>query len=131
MFWNLTTVALIIVAGSLAYWLGPRLVAALKRFDDDNRARIIRDVQDRRDTSAHVRHTLEVAEEQVEDITEITDTDPRTATPVTRYAFEGIWYASRAEAEQVRAQKIGDIARGFYRDLPAALAARKQDGRLG
>jgi hypothetical protein len=131
MFWNLTTVVLIIAAGSLAYWAGPRVVAALKRFDEGNRARIIRDFQDRRDSSAHVRHTLEVAEEQVEDITEIAATDPRTGTPVTRYAFEGVWYATRDEAEQVRMQKIGDIARGFYRDLPHALTARRGDDRLG
>lgn len=130
MTWDLTTVTLIAIGAVALYWLWPRLAAALKRFDADNRERIVRDWQDRRDASAHVRHTLEVAEEQVETIVEVKDIDPRTATPVTRYSFEGVWYATRDEAEQVRAQKIGDIARGFYRDLPAALAARRRDGRL-
>jgi hypothetical protein len=130
MFWNLTTVTLIAAAGILAYWLWPRLSAALKRFDEGNRDRIVRDWQDRRDGRAHIRHTLEVAEEQVEAVVEVPDTDPRTGTAVTRYSFEGVWYASRDEAERVRAEKIGDIARGFYRDLPAALAARRRDGRL-
>lgn len=130
MFWNLTSIAVLIAAGVLAYWLLPRIIAAFKRFDADNRDRILRQWQDRREPSAHIRHTLEVAGEQVEDVVEVKDTDPRTGTAVTRYAFEGVWYATRDEAEKVRAEKIGDIARGFYRDLPAALAARRRDGRL-
>ena len=130
MFWNLTNVTLIALAAIALFWLWPRLTAAFKRFDEDNRARIERQWRERGDRDAHIRHTLDVAEEQVEAIVEIKQTDPRTATPVMRYAFEGVWYASRDEAEQVRAQKIGDIARGFYRDLPAALAARQRDGRL-
>ena len=130
MFWNLTNVTLIALAALALFWLWPRLAAAFKRFDEDNRARIERQWRDRGDRDAHIRHTLDVAQEQVEEIVEIRETDPRTATAVTRYAFEGVWYASRDEAEQVRAQKIGDIARGFYRDLPAALAARPRDGRL-
>ena len=130
MFWNLTNVTLIALAAIALFWLWPRLTAAFKRFDEDNRARIERQWRERGDRDAHIRHTLDVAEEQVEAIIEVRETDPRTATPVTRYAFEGAWYASRDEAEQVRAQKIGDIARGFYRDLPAALAARRHDGRL-
>jgi hypothetical protein len=130
MVWNLTSVLLIAVAGIALYWLWPRLTRALKRFDDDNRDRIVRDWQDRRDSRAHIRQTLEVAEEQVEAVVEVDDADPRTGTAVKRFAFEGIWYASRDEAERVRAEKIGEIARGFYRDLPAALAARRRDGRL-
>ena len=46
---------------------------------------------------------------------------------MTRYVFEGERYETRWEAEKVRAQKIGDIARGFYRELPAALAHRGKD----
>lgn len=130
MFWNLTTAALVALAGILLFWLWPRLSAAFKRFDDENRARIESQIRDRRDHTAHVRHTLEVAQEQVEEILEMTEPDMRTATPVKRYVFEGVVYAERDEAEKVRAQKIGDIARGFYRDLPAALAARRSDGRL-
>jgi hypothetical protein len=130
MFWNLTSVALIVLAGIVLYWLWPRLSAAFERFDAENRERIVRQWQDRRDSSAHVRHTLEVASEQVEDVVEVKERDPRTGTPVTRYSFEGIWYATRDEAERARGGKIGDIARGFYRDLPSALAARRRDGRL-
>lgn len=130
MFWNLTTAALVVTAAILLFWLGPRIAAAFRRFDEENRARIAGEIADRRDHTAHFRHTIEVAEQQVEEIVEVQDIDPRTATPVMRFVFEGVTYATRNEAEQVRAQKIGDIARGFYRDLPAALAARRRDGRL-
>ncbi len=131
MFWNLTTAALIAIAAIVLVWLWPRISAAFRRFDEQNRNRIESEWRDRRDHTAHFRHTFELAEEQVEDIVEVAETDPRTATPVTRYVFEGVMYASRDEAEKVRAEKIGDIARGFYRDLPAALAARRGDGKLG
>lgn len=131
MFFNLTNTILIVLGCGLFYWLGPKLVAAFKRFDAENRDRIAAEMRDRRDHTAHLRHTLAVAGEQVEEIVEITESDPRTATPVTCYVFEGERYATRAEAEKVRAQKIGDIARGFYQDLPRALTARREDGRLG
>ena len=131
MFWNPWTTALFVVAALAVYLLWPTMSRALKRFDAENRARIEGQIRDRFDRQAHFRHAIDVAQEQVEDVTEVFDTDPRTGTRVTRYAFEGVWYATRDEAEQVRAQKIGDIARGFYRDLPAALAARKDDGKLG
>lgn len=127
---NLTTVILIVAGGLVLYWLWPRIAAAFRRFDRENHDRLVSQWQDRRDPTAHVRHTLDVAGEQVEDVVEVKDQDPRTGETVTRYAFEGVWYATRDAAEQVRAQKIGDIARGFYRDLPAALAARQRDGRL-
>jgi len=131
MFWNLTTTALFVIAALVLYRLWPRLAAALKRFDEENRARIERQRRDRGDHNAHFRHTIEIAAEQVEEIVEAAQTDPRTGTPVQCYVFEGVWYGSRDEAEAVRARKIGDIARGFYRDLPAALAARQGDGKLG
>ncbi len=130
MFWNLTDLALFVLGAALLYWLGPKAMAAFKRFDNENRARIEGQIRDRRDHTAHIRHTLAVAGEQVEEILELQDSDPRTGTPVTHYVFEGERYATRAEAEKVRAQKIGDIARGFYQDLPRALAARRGDGRL-
>ena len=131
MFWNLTSVTLTLLAAVAVYWLGPKVLAAFKRFDAENQDRIENEWRDRRDATAHFRHTLGVAGEQVEEIQEITTSDPRTGTPVKRYLFEGEAFFSRDAAEQARAQRIGDIARGFYRELPAALAARRQDGRLG
>jgi hypothetical protein len=131
MFWNIWTTFAFIIGALVLYRFAPRMLAALRRFDDENRARIEGEQRDRRDQLAHFRHTVSVAEEQVEEISEITESDPRTGTPVIRYVFEGERFATRAEAEKARAVKIGDIARGFYRELPAALMARKGNGKLG
>jgi len=121
-----TTAAVLLVAiVLLRFW--PRILAWLRQFDANNVARIQQEQFDRVDHLAHFRHTLGTAEEQVEDVSEITELDPRTASSVTRYIFEGERFATRWEAEKVRAQKIGDIARGFYRELPAALAHRGKD----
>jgi hypothetical protein len=106
------------------------IMAALARFDARNVDRIQNEQRDRSDPIAHFRHTLKVAEEQVEDVTEITVSDERLGSPVTRYVFEGEQFTSRFDAERVRAEKIRAIARGFYVELPTALAARKRDGKL-
>ena len=131
MFWNLFTTTAFIIAGLLFYHFWPRIVAAVKRFDDRNRARIEGERRDRRDALAHYRHTLSIAEEQVEEIGEIEVSDERTAVPVKRYLFEGERFALRREAEHARAEKVRALARSFYMELPAALAARKGDGKLG
>lgn len=120
----------VILACILVYRFHRPVLAALRRFDLTNRKRQIEELQDRSDQLAHFRHTLKRAEEQVEDIVELAVTDPRTATSATRYVFEGEQFASRAEAEKARAEKIRALARTFYMELPAALAARRDDGRL-
>jgi hypothetical protein len=120
-----TAAVLLVAILVVRFW--PRIIGALRRFDAKNVARIRQEAIDRADQLAHFRHTLGTAEEQVEEISEITELDPRTATSVTRYVFEGERFATRWEAEKARAQKIGDIARGFYRELPAALAHRGKD----
>ena len=120
----------LILAFILAYRFHRPVFAALRRFDLTNRRRQIEEAQDRADQLAHFRHTLKRAEEQVEEVSELAVIDPRTATSVMRYVFEGEQFAARAEAEKVRAEKIRALARSFYMDLPAALAARREDGRL-
>jgi hypothetical protein len=124
---RLIGMAALILGAIVLYRFWPRILAALKRFDETNIARIQQEQLDRRDQLAHFRHTIGVSEEQVEEVFEISELDPRTATAVTRYVFEGERYTTRMEAEKVRAQKIGAIARGFYRELPAALAHRGKD----
>jgi hypothetical protein len=124
---RLVTTAIILLAAIILLRFWPRILAWLRQFDARNVARIRQEALDRADQLAHFRHTIGTAEEQVEDISEITELDPRTASSVTRYDFEGERFATRWEAEKVRAQKIGDIARGFYRELPAALAHRGKD----
>ena len=118
---------LLIVAALLVYRFRHLILVRLQRFDQQNVARIAQQERDKTDPLAHYRHTLRTAEEQVEDVMPIIEADARLGTPVTRYLFEGERYADRADAERVRAEKIRDIARGYYQDLPVALAERRKD----
>lgn len=107
-----------------------RILDVLRRFDRRNIERQLEQMNERNDPTAHFKHTLKLAEEQVEDVSEIEMPDERTANPVTRYIFQGETFATRREAEKARAEAIGQIARGFYAELPKALAARG-NGKLG
>src|SRR6185437_12729421 len=86
----------------------------LKRFDQANVARIAREQRDRAEPNAHIRHSLEVANQQVEDVQEI------KVGVATHYLFEAEVYATREEAEEMRARRVGVVARRFYEELPAA-----------
>ncbi len=96
----------------------------LKRFDDSNVERIARQATETDDPQAHIRHALEVAEEQVEAIQEV-----RTGGAV-QYLFETEIYFTREDAEDARAERVAVIARRFYQELPAALAGRGTRGRM-
>ncbi len=124
---DLLVTTAIIIAGLIAYRYQHVVLDALRRFDARNVKRIADQERERNDPVAHFKHTLATAEEQVETVSEITVSDPRTATPVTRYVFEGEQFATRADAERVRAEKIRAIARGYYMDLPIALSERRKD----
>lgn len=115
--------ALLILAVILLF--SPWALGRYRRFDEHNRARIVQEQSDRADWKAHFRHTLQLAEEQVEEVSAVTVPDERTGTPVTRFLFEGETFASEAEARAARDERMRGIAVGFYRELPAALAARK------
>ena len=127
---NLLTTSAFIAVMLVIYRFRRDIVAAFVRFDQRNVKRIEDEQRDRTDPIAHFRHTLKVAEEQVEEVSEITVPDERLGTPVTRFVFEGEQFATRFDAERVRAEKIRSIARGFYVELPAALAQRKRDDKL-
>jgi len=96
----------------------------LRRFDQANVERIAQQARDKSDTKAHIRHALEVAEEQVEEIQEVKTGE------ITRYLFEAEAYATREEAEDMRARRVGVIARRFYEELPAALMGRETPQNL-
>ena len=130
MYERLLTTAAVIFAGLLVYRYRAEIMTALRRFDRRNRDRIEQEIRDKTDSLAHFRHTLGRAEEQVEKVSEIVVSDSRTATPVTRFVFEGEQFATRTDAERVRADKVRALARTFYVELPAALAARREDGKL-
>jgi hypothetical protein len=72
---------------------------------------------------------MTLAEEQVEQVQPIAVPDERTGTQVTRYVFEGETFASESDAEAVRQDRIRNIARGYYVDLPAALTENRK-GKL-
>jgi hypothetical protein len=99
-------------------------IPRLKRFDQANVARIAQQERDKADANAHFRHALEVANEQVEEVQEIKTGD------ITRFLFEAQAFATREEAEEIRAQRVGVVARRFYDDLPAALAGAAERGRM-
>jgi hypothetical protein len=96
----------------------------LKRFDAANVARIEQQARDKSDANAHIRHALEVANEQIEDVQEIKTGD------ITHYLFEAQVFVTREEAEEMRARRVGVVARRFYEDLPAALAGAAERGRM-
>lgn len=113
-----------VVAGILLYRFHRPILAVFQRFDAGNRARIAEEERERNDALAHFRHTLRLADEQTEAVSEVTVSDPRTAMAVTRYVFEGERFASRREAEHAREEKVRAKARAFYMELPTALSAR-------
>src|ERR1700760_2124362 len=90
----------------------------LKRFDQGNVARIARHQRHRADPNAHIGHALEVADEQVEEVQEV------KVGSLTHFLFEAEVFASREEAEEMRARRVGVVARRFYEELPAALMSR-------
>ena len=128
MVWNIVAVALIVLVGIVL--VHPRVLGAFRRFDARTRQRIAAEREDRADALAHFRHTLKLAEEQVEEVSTLTVPDERTGMPVTRYVFEGETFMREEDAAAVRADKMRAIARGFYMDLPAALRARREDDKL-
>jgi hypothetical protein len=92
----------------------------LKKFDENNVARIEQQARDKSDPNAHIRHALDIAGEQVEEVQEI------KSGPVTHYLFEAEVFATREEAEEMRARRVGVVARRFYEELPAALMNRAE-----
>jgi hypothetical protein len=127
---DLLYMAALVLLLLLVFGYRERILDAFRRFDRRNIQRQIEQMQERSDPTAHFKHTMKLAEEQVDEISELRTLDERTATPVTRYLFQGETFATRDEAEKARAEAIGQIARGFYAELPKALAARG-NGKLG
>jgi hypothetical protein len=96
----------------------------LRRFDQANVARIAQQERDRSDANAHIRHALEVADQQVEEVQEI-----KTGNS-THYLFESEVFATREEAEEMRARRVGAVARRFYQELPKALAGAAERSHM-
>jgi hypothetical protein len=127
---GLYTTAGAVLAAILLYRFRVPILAALKRFDERNVARDEEQRRDRTDPVAHYKHTLQLANEQVEEVSEIVEPDERTGDSVTRFVFAGEKFATRKEAEVARNAVVVAKARVFYQELPAALAARRGNDRL-
>lgn len=119
----------LVLAAILAYRFRKPVLAALARFDARNARRKSEEMRDRQDRNAHYRHTLRLAEEQVDAVTEITVPDERTGSPVSRFLFAGETFGSREDADEAREAAILAKAREFYAELPAALT-RRGNGKL-
>lgn len=122
----IVTTAMIVAVILLYRFRGP-VIARLERFDAKNRARHAQEVSDRRDAKAHYRHTLQLAAEQIEEITEEHVRDERTGMMVTRYVFQAMRYATREDAQAAYDEAVVALAREFYQELPAALTQRGKD----
>jgi hypothetical protein len=127
---GLYTTAALVLAAIVAYRFYRPILAALERFDSRNTERKIAEIRDRQDRHAHYKHTMELAEEQVDVVREITVTDERTGAPVSRFLFAGEQFTTREDAEAARQEAIVVKAREFYVELPAALTRRGGDSTL-
>jgi hypothetical protein len=123
-YWTLLIVA---AFGVVIYRYNRQVIAAVRDFERRNQDRIRQEAEDKRDVLAHFRHTESVASEQVEEVMEIDAIDERLGTAVKRYVFEGEVFSTRDGAEAARQRSIIAKAREYYKDLPAALAARSKD----
>lgn len=116
---NVVLLLVVLVAAVLFGRYGKAFLAALRRFDSRNAARQAEQFRAQFDPLAHYRQTIQTAEEQIEEVTKIVVSDPRTALPVPRYLFDGKEYATLSEAEAARRDAVVAKARGFYAELDA------------
>jgi hypothetical protein len=122
---NLFVVAIILALVALFLLFRDRIVGALKRFDARNAARRAEEARALFDRYAHYRQTIELAEEQVEEVARFRIPDPKTGEPVERYVVLGVQYATRREAEAARHTAIIEKAREFYMELDRMYLSRR------
>jgi hypothetical protein len=123
--WNLLSVVAFIVAAALIYKFRLRILAPLRRFEANNAARRAEEARALFDRYAHYRQTVQLAEEQVEEVTKLRVADPRTGEPVERYLFLGVQYGTRREAELARHEAVVEKAREFYIELDRIYLGRR------
>jgi len=123
--WNLLYVALILLSAALIYKFRLRILLPLRRFEANNAARRAEEARALFDRYAHYRQTVQLAEEQVEEVTKLKVPDPRTGEPLDRYVFLGLTYATRREAEAARHAAVIEKAREFYIDLDRMYLSRR------
>ena len=122
---NLLIVAIILAFAALFLVFRERIVGGLKRFEARNAARRAEEARALFDRYAHYRQTVELAEEQVEEVTKFRTKHARTGEPVERYIFLGVQYATRREAEAARHEAVLEKARAFYMELDQIYLGRR------
>ena len=123
--WNLISVALFLLAAALIYKFRLRIFLPLRRFEANNAARRAEEARALFDRYAHYRQTVQLAEEQVEEVSKLKIADPRTGEPLDRYVFLGVTYGTRREAETARHEVVIEKAREFYIDLDRMYLSRR------
>ncbi len=121
---NILLICLVFLGIAALYRWGGAILAALQRFDARNVRRQQEQSAARFDPNAHYRETIRLAEEQVEEITEITDPGP-----VKRYLFNGEEFDHREDAEAARMTLVIEKARGFYIELDTIYLGRRGGSR--
>lgn len=119
---NIVLICLLFLTVAALYRWGKPILQALRRFDARNARRKQEQFAARFDPNAHFRETMRLAEEQVEEITEVPG-------PVTRYLFNGEEYDRREDAEAVRAAMVFEKARGFYVELDTIYLGKRDSAR--
>ena len=122
---NLLTVAVLFAAIALFMAFRDRIMGVLKRFEARNAARRAEEARALFDNYAHYRQTMELAEEQVEEVQKFRTTDARTGEPIEGYIFLGVQYATRREAEAARHEATIEKAREFYMELDKMYLSRR------
>ena len=112
------------------YKFRARIFLALHRFDSRNAMRRYEEMRDRHDRFAHYKHTVRMAEEEVEEVMPIEVQDERTGEPVRRFLFLGTQYATHNEAEMARRAAVMAKARDFYLDLDNLWLGRRAHSKL-
>ncbi len=121
---NIVLICLAFLAVAALYRWGKPIMQALRRFDARNARRKQEQFAARFDPNAHYRETMRLAEEQVEEIIEITDPGP-----VTRFLFNGEEFDRREDAEAARMLVVIEKARGFYVELDTIYLGRRRGAR--
>jgi hypothetical protein len=126
---NLAGIVLIFLTGAMLYRFRTSVLAPFRRFEARNAQRRADEARALFDRHSHYRHTLEIAEEQVETVEKIRVPDERTGEPLERFLFLGVQYATLDEAEAVRRGEIIGKAREFYIDLDRNWLPRHTGGQ--
>jgi len=116
---NIILICLAFLAVAALYRWGRPILDALRQFDARNARRQREQSAARFDPDAHYRETMRLADEQVEEIVELTEPGP-----VTRYLFNGEEYDRREDAEAARVAIVIEKARGFYIELDTIYLGR-------